>query len=87
MHCSPVANGIFTGGKSVSVNKYTKEMRLVNTKFQSDGSKLQKIESFTLTGVSRGFYKDGVRVGDITERLNLTNSDQDWLSLRPSGAQ
>ena len=62
-------------------------MRLVNTKFQSDGSKLQKIESFTPTGVSRGFYKDGVRVGDITERLNLTNSDQDWLSLSPSGAQ
>ena len=40
VHCSSVANGIFTAGKRVSVNKKTKEMRLVNTKFQSDGSKL-----------------------------------------------
>ena len=62
-------------------------MRLVNTKFQSDGSKLQKIESFTAAGVTSGLYKDGVRVGDITKRLNLTYDDQDWLSLRPSGAQ
>ncbi len=38
--CSSVANGIFTTGKSVSINKETKEMRLINTKFQSDGSKL-----------------------------------------------
>ena len=60
-------------------------MRLVNTKFQSDGSKLQKIESFTPTGVSSGFYLDGVRVGDINERFNLTHDEQDWLSLRPKG--
>ncbi len=25
-----------------------------------------------------------MRVGDITDRLNLTIDDQDWLSLRPS---
>ena len=60
---------------------------LVNTKFQSDGSKLQKIESFSYKGLSSGFYKDGVRLEDINERLNLTHDDQDWLSLRPSGAQ
>ena len=36
--------------------------------------------------MSRKFYKDGEEVGDITERLNLTSSDQDWLSLRPSSA-
>ena len=62
-------------------------MRLVNTKFQSDGTKLQKIESFSPTGVNSGFYLDGVRVGDISERLNLTHDDQDWLSLRPSGVK
>ena len=71
VHCSSVANGIFAAGKRVSVNKQTKEMRLVNTKFQSDGSKLQKIESFTPTGVTSGLYQDGVRVGDINKRLNL----------------
>ena len=60
---------------------------LVNTKLKSDGTKLQKVESFSSAGLSTGFYMDGVRVGDITERLNLTNSDQDWLSLRPSGAR
>ncbi len=60
---------------------------LVNTKFQSDGSKLQKIESFTPTSVSSGLYKDGERVGDINERLNLTHDNHDWLSLRPSGAR
>jgi hypothetical protein len=87
IHCSTVANGIFTAGKRVSVNKQTKEMRLVNTKFQSDGSKLQKIESFTPAGVTSGLYQDGVRVGDITERLNLTHDNQDWLSLRPSDAK
>ena len=85
MHCSSVANGIFTAGKRVSINKKTKEMRLVNTKFQSDGSKLQKIESFTSAGVSSGLYLDGVRVGDINERFNLTHDEQDWLSLRPNG--
>ena len=85
VHCSTVANGIFTAGKRVSVNKLTKEMLLVNTKFQSDGSKLQKIESFSRTGVNSGFFLDGVRVGDISERLNLTHDDQDWLLLRPSG--
>jgi len=49
------------------------------------GSKIQKIESFTLTGITSGLYQDGVRVGDIFERLNLTHDEQDWLSLRPSG--
>ena len=44
------------------------------------------MESFSSKGVSRGLYKDGVRVGDINERLNLTHDEQDWLSLRPSGA-
>ncbi len=85
MHCGSVANGIFTAGKRVSVNIETKEMMLVNTKFQSDGSKLQKIESFTTTGVRSGLYLNGVRLGDISERLNLTHNEQDWLSLRPTG--
>ena len=62
-------------------------MRLVNTKFQSDGSKLEKIESFTSEGVNSGLYLDGVRVGDINKRLNLTHYNKDWLSLRPSGAR
>ncbi len=87
MHCSPVANGIFADGKRVSVNILTKEMRLVHTKLQSDGSKLQKIESFTSEGVNSGLYLDGVRVSDINKRFNLTHDDQDWLSLRPSGAR
>ena len=56
-------------------------------KFQSDGSKLEKIESFTSEGVNSGLYLDGVRVGDINKRLNLTHDNQDWLSLRPSGAR
>ncbi len=85
VHCGSVANGIFTTGKRVSINKKTKEMRLANTKFQSDGSKLQKIESFTSEGVKSGLYLNGVRVGDISERLNLTHDEQDWLSLRPTG--
>ena len=85
MHCSSVAHGVFTAGKRVSVNKETKEMRLVNTKFQSDGSKLQKIESFTPAGVTSGLYLDGVRVGDINERFNLIHDEQHWLSLRPTG--
>ena len=62
-------------------------MWLVNTKFQSDGSILQKIEIFSSSGLSRKFYKDLEEVGDINERLNLTSGDQDWLSLRPSGAR
>ena len=85
MHCGSVANGIFTAGKRVSVKKETQEMRLINSKFLSDGSILQKIESFTPEGVERGLYKDGVRVGDISARLNLTHDEQDWLSLRPTG--
>ena len=85
MHCGPVANGIFTEGKRVSVNKETKEMMLVNTKFQSDGSKLQKIERFTSEGVNSGLYIDGMRVGDINKLLNLTLDEQDWYSLRPTG--
>jgi hypothetical protein len=87
VHCGSVGNGIFTDGKRVSVNKKTDEMRLVNTKFQSDGSKLQKIKSYTPAGVNSGLYRDGVRVGAINERLNLTFDDQDWLSLMPSGAR
>ena len=75
VHCSSVANGIFTAGKRVSINRFTKEMMLVNTKFQSDGSKLQKIESFTSAGVSSGLYLDGVRVCDIIERFNLTHDE------------
>ena len=75
MHCGSVANCIFTAGKRVSLNKETKEMKLVNTKLQSDGSKLQKIESFTNAGVTSGRYKDGVKVGEINERLNLTHDE------------
>ena len=85
MHCSSVAYCRFTAGKRVSVNWDTEVMTLVNTKFQSDGSKIQKIESFTRAGVSSGLYLDGVRVGDINERFNLTHDEQDWLSLRPLG--
>ena len=85
VHCSSVLNGTFGEGRRVSVNRQTKEMKLVNTKFKSDGSKLQKIESFTPAGFTSGLYQDGVRVGGITERLNLTHDEQDWLSLRPTG--
>ena len=62
-------------------------MKLVNTKFQSDGSKLQKIESFTPKDVSSGLYQDGVRVSDMNERFNLIHEEQDWLSMRPSSAR
>ena len=60
-------------------------MKLVNTKFQSDGSKLQKIESFTASGQTSGFYTNDVKVDDIIERFNLDLKEQDWLSLRPQG--
>ena len=33
VHCGSVLNVIFSAGKRVSVNKNTKEMKLVNTKF------------------------------------------------------
>ncbi len=85
MHFGYVKKGVFIDGKRVSVNKKTKEMRLVNTKHQSDGSKLQKIQSFTSAGASSGLYRDGVRVGKIIRRLNL--DDQNFFSLRPSSAR
>ena len=62
-------------------------MKLVNTKFQSDGSKLQKIESFTASEQTSGFYKNDVKVDDIIERFNLNLEEQDWLSLRPQGSR
>ena len=86
VHCSSVSSGKFCEGRRVSVNWVTKEMKLVKTKFQSDGSKLQKIESFSVSGCESGFYKDGVKVDDIIERFNLESEEQDWLSLKPQGA-
>ena len=80
-------NGTFSEGKRISVNRLTKEMKLVNTKFQSDGSNLQKIESFTASEHTSGFYKNGVKVNDIIERFNLNFEEQDWLSLRPQGGR
>ena len=77
VHCSSVFNGTFSEGRRVSVNRLTKEMKLVNTKIQSDGSKLQKVESFTASGRTSGFYIDGVRVDDTIERFNLISDDQD----------
>ena len=72
----------------MSVNSLTKEMRFVASKFLSDGSKLEKIQSFSEGGISSGFFRNGVRVADIIERLNLSydQNDQDWLSLKPEGA-
>ena len=85
VHCSSVLNGKLFEGRRVSVNRQGERMKLVNTKFQSDGSKLQKIESFTASEHKSGFYKDGVKVDAIIERFNLNLEEQDWLSLRPQG--
>jgi hypothetical protein len=87
VHCSSVLNGTFSEGRRVSVNPETKQMKLVNTKFQSDGSKLQKIESFTDDGYESGFYNNDVKVDAIIERFNLNLEEQDWLSLRPQGGR
>ncbi len=83
VHCSSVLNGRFGEGRRVSVNLITNQMKLVKTKFQSDGSKLQKIEIYGIFENESGFYIDGVRVDDIIERFNL--EEQDWLSLKPQG--
>ena len=88
LHCSSVLNGgKFSDGKRISVNRVTKEMKLVNTKFQSDGSKLQKIESFTALKHTSGLYKNDVRVEYIIERFNLNLEEQDWFSMRPQGGR
>ena len=83
VHCSSVTNGTFAAGKRVSVNRQTKEMKLVYTKFQSDGTKLQKIESFTAFYHTSCFCKNGVKVDNIIERFDLNSESQDWLSLKP----
>ena len=60
-------------------------MKKVKTKFQSDGSKLEKIERFTVSGYESGFYQNGVRIADIDQRLDLNQDEQDWLALKPKG--
>jgi hypothetical protein len=87
LHCSSVLNGTFCEGRRVSMKLLTKQMKLVNTKFQSDGSKLQKIEIFGIFGIESGFYKNDVKVEGIIERFNLESEEQDWFSLKPKGGR
>jgi hypothetical protein len=47
IHCGKVMNGKFADGKKVSVDKNSKVLRLVYTKFLLDGTVLQKVETFS----------------------------------------
>ena len=40
VHCGKVKDGLFADGRRVSVNKKTKVLKLVNTKYLLDGSVL-----------------------------------------------
>ena len=82
--CGFIANGAFTDGLKVSVNKKTKEMILSKITHENDGTKKEKIEYFSEQGVKSDFYQNGVRVGDINKRLNCLKANEDWLSLRPN---
>jgi hypothetical protein len=62
-------------------------MRLAETKLLADCKSLQKIESFTSDGVHSGFFKDGVRISDTIQRLNLGLNDLSWFSFRPIAAK
>jgi hypothetical protein len=62
-------------------------MRLAETKLLVDGTIFQKIESFTSDGVQSGFFKDGVRISDIIQRLNFGLNDLSWFSFRPIAAK
>ena len=48
VHCCCVANGAFAEGKRVSVDKQSSEIRLVSTKFQVCGPKLEIVSSLPL---------------------------------------
>ena len=61
IHCGSVSDGKFISGRKVSVNREMKSLRLALTKYLPSGSKLEKIENFTPSGVDRGFYIDGKR--------------------------
>ena len=45
IHYGRVTNGVFTG-RSGSINKNGREMRYLKTKYQSDGTQLQKVEQY-----------------------------------------
>jgi hypothetical protein len=83
IRCGKFINGCFAEGKSVSANKRTGELKLVNKRIMEDGSTVQKIESFTFEEVQNGFFINGVKMADVIKRLNFGLDESDWLSMRP----
>lgn len=80
-------DGAFSEGQKVSVNRKTKEMRLSTTKYQIDGTKIEKIEHYSKKGIKSGFYVNGSRVSDIISRLNCVEKKSDWFSIKPKGSK
>ena len=100
IHCGQVIDNLFGEGKRVSIDRSTKEMQLFYSKILADGTKLEKIEIFSQKVESKfkafigsifgrkkleaGFYRNGVKVAEVCQRLNAPNDGQDWLSLKPN---
>ena len=55
----------------MSVDKVLKELLIVYRKHLKDGTVLQKLSSFTIDGRGGGFYRNGVIVADLVQRLTL----------------
>lgn len=58
-------------------------MRLVETNYEPDGAKCQKIYTYFPEKKFSGFYINDKKVTTIVERLNCKRENTDWLSLRP----
>ena len=80
--CGGVKNGIFTDGRSVSVNYKTDRLHVKNTKGLADGTLLQKVDTFGVSGKLKSkLYVDGAEEADLIDRINLTSEDSSWLAF------
>jgi len=71
IHCGAVEKDTFKMGSKVSANKKTGELRLLSWRQLDDGTLLEKIERYTDAGVESGFYRNSVKLSELSQRLNF----------------
>jgi hypothetical protein len=82
--CGKVKDCVYQEGRKVSLNEAERLLKLSDQKCLTDGSVLEKIESFSEQGLERYILKNGQKIGAIITRLNRGNDDQNWLSMQPN---
>ena len=75
-------NGIFTDGRSVSVNAIDERLQLKDTKRLVDGTLLQKVDTFGVLGrIESKLFVNGEEEADLIDRINFKSEDSSWLAF------